>query len=227
MMRKRDNRTGWGLMIIGVSLLYLFSTGFVSGLLIKPLESRHMPLMGKVEADGIVILTCGVKDLSQIGIGPHPDEASIERLVEGYRIYRETGIRPLIISGGKADPARPDISIGAAMARVALEIGIPEKDLILEDNSINTYGGALEVAKIFRPGHKRIILVTSAWHMPRSAKLYSKAGFEVIAAPTGFNGGDGRISLYSFIPSASSLGISSTAIYEYLSTGWYLLKGIL
>lgn len=226
-MRKRDNRIGLGLMIVGVSLLYLFSTGFVSGLLIKPLESRHMPLMGKVEADGIVILTSGVKDLSHIGLGPHPDEASIERLVEGYRIYREMGIRLVIISGGKADPAKPDISIGAAMARVALEMGMPEKDLILEDNSINTYGGALEVAKIFGPSHKRIILVTSAWHMPRSAKLYRKAGFEVIVAPTGFNGGEGRISLYSFIPTAGSLGISSTALYEYLSTGWYLLKGTL
>lgn len=218
-------KTGKTVTVSGFLLLYLLSTGLVANVLIRPLEDSYPPLMDKVKADAIVVLTAGVRDLSHIGMTPYPDSSSLERLIYGYQIHRSLDGVPIIISGGKADPSKSDVSIGAALGKVALEIGVPEKDLIVEDESLNTFEGALQVKEMLKGRGDKVILVTSASHMARSVKLYKKVGFDVTPAPTDFMGGPIFSSIYSFIPSAGSLGISATALYEYLSTLWYVLKG--
>lgn len=197
----------------------------MANVLIRPLEDRYPPLKDKVKADAIVVLTAGVRDVSHIGMTPYPDSSSLERLIHGYQLYRSLDGVPIIISGGRADPSKPDVSIGAALGKVALGMGLQENDLIVEDKSLNTFEGALQVNEILKGRGDKVILVTSASHMARSVKLYRKAGFDVVPAPTDFMGGPIFFSIYSFIPSADSLGISATALYEYLSTLWYVVRG--
>lgn len=218
-------KTGKTVLVSGFLFLYLLSTGFVANLLIRPLEKNHPPLRDMVKADAIVVLTAGVRDLSHIGLGPYPDPSSLERLLHGYQVYRSLDGIPVIISGGRADPSKPGISIGGALGRTALSLGIAKRDLLIEDDSINTYEGALRVRDILKGKGKMVILVTSASHMARSVRLYRKVGFDVVPAPTDFLGGPLSLSLHSFIPTAGSMAVSSTAIYEYLSTLWYIARG--
>lgn len=219
-------KTGKTVIVSGFLFLYLLSTALVANILIRPLEDRYPPLKDKVKVDAIVVLTAGVRDLSHIGMAPYPDSSSIERLLHGYQLYRSLNDAPLIISGGRADPSKPDVSIGAALGKAALGVGVPENDLIVEDKSLNTFEGALQVKEILKGKGEKLILVTSASHMARSVKLYRKAGFDVVPAPTGFIGGPISLSIYSFIPSAGALCISSTALYEYISSLWYSVRGI-
>lgn len=223
-MRTKYRKSGRVLLGLGLSIIYVLSVSLVSNILIRSLEDDYHPLKSRVSnMDAIVVLTSGVRDLSHLGLSPAPDETSLYHLVHGIEIYRKMRGVPLVISGGRADPTRPEISIGEALGRKAIELGVPKSDLIIEDDSKNTYEGALRVNKILS-GKDKIALVTSAYHMGRSVKLYKKAGFEVSPAPTNFLGGDFEITFYSFIPTANSLKVSSTAIYEYFSRSWYVLN---
>jgi len=132
-------------------------------------------------------------------------------------LFREYPELPLVICGGSGNPARPDLSEAKALARMAVAAGIPEQSIIIEDRSFNTREGAVEVSKLLDGSNGKILLVTSAWHMARSVRFFTEAGFSVIPAPTDYRGGTIEISLYSLIPSAESLRTSSTACYEYLS----------
>lgn len=225
LLKSRHKKAGKMFLVSGILAIYFLSTGLAADLLIRPLENKYPPLKERVKADAIVILTAGARDLSHLGLEPYPDTFSLERLVHGYEIYRSLEIVPVIISGGKADPTKPNISTGKVLGRMAIAIGIPEKDLLIEDDSINTFEGALKVSEMLKGKGHRVILVTSAFHMARSAGLYKKAGLEVIPAPASYMSGPISLNLYSFIPTAGNMGTSSTALYEYLSTLWYIIKG--
>lgn len=221
--RTRYVKLGKIFMVSGSLILYLMSTSIASNVLIRPLENDYPPLqsldMDNVSA--VVVLTSGVKDLSHIGLTMRPDVSSIARLEYGIELYRRLRGVPFIISGGKADPAKPDLSIGKALGKVAAALGIPEDDLIIEDASINTYEGALQVSRIFKGNGRKIVLVTSAFHMGRAIGFFKKAGFDVIPASTDYRGEKMGLNLYSLIPSSGNLATSGTAVYEYLTRIWY------
>jgi uncharacterized SAM-binding protein YcdF (DUF218 family) len=72
---------------------------------------------------------------------------------------------------------------------------------------------------------KRIILVTSAYHMKRSVALFRKQGIEVVPAPVGFRSEQRPLTFFSFIPSIGNLSSSSLALAEHLSLRWYSMTG--
>jgi uncharacterized SAM-binding protein YcdF (DUF218 family) len=222
----RHKKAGKVLVVTGIALLYLLSTEAVATRLIAPLELEHAPLQKEkvLSADAIVVLTAGVTDLSYIGLKPQPSRTSVFRLVKGISIFRQMSDTPMIICGGAGAPEKPGLSEGAALADVAGSLGIPKKDLILEGRSKNTYEGAREVSRILKGKGKRIVLVTSAHHMGRSVKFFEKAGFEVLPAPTDYISEGRSLNFYSLVPSAGDMGISATALYEYLSRLWYMMR---
>jgi uncharacterized SAM-binding protein YcdF (DUF218 family) len=228
LMRTSHKRIGRGLVIAGITLLYLLSTGLVSNLLILPLENDYAPLKDPVtDARSVVVLTSGIHDLSHLGLGVVSDSSSLNRLVYGIKKYKENEGMKLIIVGGKADPVRPHVSFGRVLGDEALELGIAEGDLLIEEESNNTYEGALNLFDTIKESDERkIMLVTSGFHMPRSVKLYRKAGFDVIPAPTDFKGDRIVFGFNLLVPSAGGLSRSSVAIYEYIGSSWYMIKDL-
>jgi uncharacterized SAM-binding protein YcdF (DUF218 family) len=76
------------------------------------------------------------------------------------------------------------------MARLLEEWNIPSTGVQIEGGSIDTHENAIRSYQVLAPlGIRRILLVTSAMHMPRAAGAFRKAGFEVIAAPADFRTG--------------------------------------
>ncbi len=223
--KSRFKRFGHTLMISGFVTFYLFSISLVGDLLCIPLEKEHPPYQDSArDVDGIVVLTAGLQNLSHLGLGTKPGGASILRLNHGIEIYRKLKSVPIIICGGNGDPANPHLSEGRALWHVAISLGVPEKDLILEDKSKTTYEGIYKVKALMGKARKRIILVTSAMHMPRSVDFYRKGGFEVIPAPTDYITQKIKVNLTSLIPSLRGLKVSSTAISEYLLRVYYYSK---
>ena len=214
---------GWGLIGLGFLLLYGLSTGPVINSLIVPLETSYPPLKDKtVHADAIVVLTGGVHDLSWLNLEPEPSEVSLERVVRGVMLYR-VAQRPLIIAGGSGSLIHSELSEADAMAHSALDLGVPAQDLVIENKSRNTLESARAVRGLLKG--KRIILVTSAFHMKRSVALFKKQGFDVVPSPTGYRALSQPVSRYSFIPSAAGLSTSAVALSEYISFAWYSMKG--
>jgi uncharacterized SAM-binding protein YcdF (DUF218 family) len=72
---------------------------------------------------------------------------------------------------------------------------------------------------------RRILLVTSAFHLKRSVALFTRQGFAVTPVPADYRAETRGPSIASYIPRAHHLETSSTAIAEYLSLAWYGMRG--
>lgn len=93
------------------------------------------------------------------------------RAREAIRLYHEGYAPTLIFSGAALDPHSP--SNAAAMQRQALISGVPKKDILLEEDSANTYENAAGVARIVKERqYKSILLVTSPYHQRRASLTF-------------------------------------------------------
>lgn len=146
----------------------------------------------------------------------HVGATSLARVVEGVRIYRlQQAPCSLILSGNGASES---------MRAVALDLGVPAADIVVENDSADTK----DQARLLREtlGDEPFALVTSASHMPRSMAMFRKQGLQPIAAPTQYLcKGDGHWTLSSLFPSAARIGTSERAAYETLGLVWAKLRG--
>ncbi|NIA09728.1 MAG: envelope biogenesis factor ElyC [Nitrospiraceae bacterium] len=220
----RRQKLGKVIVSIGVILLASLSFDAISNNLLRPLEHKYPPLLKLEDVRGIkwiVVLGGGHQSDPNIPSTSQLSDASIARLVEGIRLYRMLPGSKLILSGGSAFDPVPDAGI---MADVARAIGVNEQDLILESVSRDTKDEARLIQEIV--GKERFILVTSAFHMPRSMALFEKHGMRPIPAPTEYLAKESRkISPSMFFPSADSLEKVERAFHEYLGLGWAKLRG--
>ena len=100
------------------------------------------------------------------------------------------------------------------MARLLEEWNIPSTAIQIEGSSINTHGNGILSFQMLAPrGIRKVLLVTSAMHMPRAAGAFRKAGFEVIAVPADFHSGwgDGYL-MEKCLPNAQNLLDSDAAL---------------
>jgi uncharacterized SAM-binding protein YcdF (DUF218 family) len=211
------------LVAVGFFLLYLLSISPVSDALLKPIETAFPPWKdGPVKADAIVVLGGGVRDLTWLAQPCESSGSSEERVVRGITIYRKHRL-PLVFMGGNGDPSGTTVCADAdAMARTAVELGVPARDVKAENRSRNTLESAKALKSVIKGNG--IILVTSAFHLKRATAMFTKQGFRVLPAPAGYRGEHKKTTFFSFIPNAESLGDSSTAVYEYAALLWYSLN---
>ena len=119
------------------------------------------------------------------------------------------------------------------MATLLEMMGVPDSAIIEEPNSLNTYENAVNVQKILdQKGIKEILLVTSAFHMPRARLIFEKLGMKVIPAPTDFYTTEGKVKdfnlgtiLVYLLPDSRYLNLNAIALKEYLGLFIYYLKG--
>jgi len=97
---------------------------------------------------------------------------------------------------------------------------VPEGMLALTPPVENTAQEAQAVAEMLENGRK-IILVTSAFHMPRALALFKDAGLDVTPWPVDFRASVNRVTPMDFIPSAGGLSGTSAALREFLGRAYY------
>lgn len=219
----RKRKLGRVLILSGLALLYLLSLGHVADILLKPLESAVSPLASsELAADAVVVPGGGSVDLDWLDAEPVPNSETYTRLVKGVELARRLGL-PLVLTGGNGEPFSTKVNDAEIMAEAAVRLGIPAKQVIVENVSRNTLENSHAVRKLVKGN--RIILVTSAYYMKRAAAMFSKRGFTVIPAPTYYLAQTGKFSIVSFIPGASHLLRSTVAIAEWLSLAWWGVRG--
>jgi uncharacterized protein GlcG (DUF336 family) len=80
-------------------------------------------------------------------------------------------------------------------------------------------------ARDLRPQRiERIVLVTTALHMPRSQRVFERAGFAVIPAATDY-AGQRPFAPYQLIPGPGALRQSHLALREWISDLYYIMRG--
>jgi len=217
----RRPRLGKGLIFASLTLLYALSTPFVGNRLLASLETPPPAnLASHHEAGTIVVLGGGryleAPEYGSDSVGP----ATLERLRYAVRLQHQTG-KPILVTGGKPDSG--GLSEAQAMQE-ALVNDFHTPAAWTEGRSANTYENALFSHQILeRKNIATIYLVTHAWHMPRARRVFERAGFRVIPAPTSFTT-FGPTSALDFLPSTDGLQHSRTAMHEFIGMLWYRLK---
>ena len=206
------------LLIFSVTFaFYLISTNLVAGFLIGSLEETYSP-PEKFEGDVIVVLGGGAfADVPDIDGEGALCAAPSSRLLTALRLYKKTGA-PILLSGGQV---YEDSGAEAKIAkRTLISLGVPEKDIIVEDKSVNTTQNARFSAKIMREKNfKQPILVTSAFHMRRAMLNFKNMGYECVPAPCDYMASRRRIFHYAKLrPQSESLYMSVTVFQELLRT---------
>ena len=108
-----------------------------------------------------------------------------ERLVAGIELARRYPLAKLIYTGGTAGLfANPDSGAPSRMVDAFwLEMGIPERQIILESRSRTTSENAVFTKTLMQPKPgQHYVLVTSAWHMPRAMEAFARAGWQDVTA---------------------------------------------
>lgn len=213
--------------LIGAALLLLYAAAipFTSDRLIGVLEDRY-PRLGVEEcpaADAIVVLGGTVADVGKDS--PEWTEA-VDRFEQGVALYRAGKAPRLILGGGALSWVAENYTEGDAMMAAALRHGVPKEAMRVVRDAGNTAGEAGEAAKLAREeGFHQIILVTSAFHMPRAALLFRRQGLQVIPFPADYQFVKRRpVTLLSFLPQGTALLHTEAAVKEFYGLLYYRLR---
>ncbi len=230
-------RPAWQRLFTGVALFALLagSSRWVSNGLARSLEWRYLPPAEMPEADVIVVL--GGSTLAAQYPRPIVEvNGAGDRVIYAAWLYKQGKAPHLLLSGGVIDWLSSGPSPAENMADLLGKMGVPQQAIWLESTSQNTYENAVNSRQILQAkGIRRIILVTSAMHMPRAVGLFEKQGLQVIPAPTDFTATQAQAQpggvdyllnqAFNLLPSAEDLALTSRVLKEYLGLFVYRLRG--
>jgi len=221
------------LIMLAFLILWVCSTDPLSKALTQSLEWQYSYPETVPEADVIIVLGGG----TEAAIPPRTFvevNSAGDRVFTAAKLYREGKAPILLLSGGNIEWLNDSNSTPAdQMAELLTFLGVPSSAMILESTSKNTYENVLNVKEIItEEGYEKILLVTSAMHMPRSVKLFEKQGIDVIPIPVDYSIVEEQQEQASFldnllglIPSAGNLSVTTNALKEYLGIWMYALQG--
>jgi uncharacterized SAM-binding protein YcdF (DUF218 family) len=224
------------LFISALIILLVAGNRWFSYILARTLEWQYLPVTIIKPAEAIVVLGGGTES-------EWPPRQAVEvnsagdRMIHAADLYHQ-GMAPFIIlSGGNiAWMDSIENSPASDMRQIMLKLDVPDSALVLQTKSQNTREDALYSAELLKErGFTRVILVTSAMHMPRSVALFEKQGIEVIPSPTDFTiTEDGWQRMFSpnietvltnILPNSSALGLTTSVMKEYIGMFTYWIQG--
>jgi uncharacterized SAM-binding protein YcdF (DUF218 family) len=182
--------------------------------LLRSLERVYEPVSvaAAPDADAIVVLNGGVvrgRTASGVQWGE-----SANRYFAGVDLVNAAKAKTIVFSSGQ------NASQGQIIRQTAIRQGIPPERIILTGPVFSTEDEARAVSEI--PGIHSILLVTSAFHMPRAVLLFRARGLAVSPFPTDERAlGRRSLTLIEFIPAPVALGDSEHAMREYYGLALY------
>lgn len=219
----------WGRILMGLSLVcfWLLSTEPVRDALTAPLEMRYPPFTMQLLPQGkaaIVLMGGGIyENAPEYGGKDELGRYAMMRTVYAADLAIKTDL-PVYASGG-TPLTEAEESEGAIMRRWLIRFGVAPERAFAETAANNSWENAVDIKKMLAPqGIDHVVLVTSAWHMPRSVWAFEKQGFKVIPAPCDYLTEQAPYDLRSYLPRWNVLGDSGQALHEYLGILWYHLR---
>jgi uncharacterized SAM-binding protein YcdF (DUF218 family) len=106
-----------------------------------------------------------------------------ERINHGVDLYRKGRVRKLIFTGGRGNDGEPTES--AAARRYAMRSGVPGADILIEEQSHNTYENLLNAKRLADArGLRTVLIVSDPLHMKRAVSMARDVGLEAEPSPT-------------------------------------------
>lgn len=226
---KRKTKTG-GLFFVFAALLCLgVGQGWVTHFLLANLQNVPPLLQPKWQSQNAIILlgagslrwqikSEGIEHLSSLTF-------AYSRIHEAARLYhacQSSENRCLIVASG-GDPKRNGISEARLIQRELLQVGVSADDILLEEQSNNTFENAKFTSRLLKVGEfSNYILVTSGFHSKRAKTLFTFFGLEVESAPS-----DQLKEVLSVLPLAQNFLYADLCIREYLGFAQFHIYNLL
>ncbi|MFO0660787.1 MAG: YdcF family protein [Polyangiaceae bacterium] len=207
-----------------VVLLWCLSSDAVANSLWRSLELATTSTYDKnATYDAVILLGGLVQDEADEWAGGHSYNDSVERLLSTYDLLRTNHARAVIASGGASYKSAIAVPEARAIEQQLVEWGIERDRVIVEDRSLNTRDNAIESAKIIRErGFKKLLIVTSAFHMKRALGCFRAVDLDVDSLLVDFRTYDPARRSGSLLPRSSNFYISTAAIREM--AGWWIYR---
>jgi uncharacterized SAM-binding protein YcdF (DUF218 family) len=213
------------LIYIAIGILYILSTPIFSNNFFKLVEGSEYrkPISAIDSADAIVVLS-GMLEINELGDSTYVEWADPDRFYGGLALFKEGKAQKLVFTGGKMPWNKAKKSEGEVLREYAISNGIATKKIFVTKDVENTADEAVAVKELISPS-KRIILVTSAFHMYRAKRIFEKEGFEVIAYKVDYKtAGENVTTIMDFLPSAGNLAMTESGMREIIGRLFYLFK---
>lgn len=222
-------RRRWGRWLVAgsLALLWLLSTEPVRDALVHPLESKYRPYT-YASADSshtaIALLGGGIYELApeydgRDSLGMY----AMMRTTYAAGLASRTGM-PVFVSGGRPLRDTGD-SEGKIMKEWLVRLGVPKSRIHAETGANNTWENAVNLKPMLKKmGIRKVVVITSAWHMPRAMFCFSRQQIAAIPAPCNYLEKRIAYDLRSFLPSWTAFNDSAHALHEYLGLVWYRMR---
>ncbi len=233
----RKPRLGW----LGLALLWLASLPVVSYPFVRFVEggnevarpsSHHAPQVQAVVVLGGGSTTVRAAAVPREGASAPAGRAlgltrewngAADRFAAGVELMRLGKAPKLIFTGGRLPwELLPDTE-GDWLRAMAVTQGVPQDSVLVTEPVENTAQEAQAVARLL-PG-ARIILVTSAFHMPRARALFEARGLTVVPFPVDFQVPERAMTAMDWLPNAGALKLTDMAWREVLGRAYYTVRG--
>lgn len=157
-------------------------------LLLAPLEARFpVPKSVATAPIGVIVLGGGVDEVLTLARDQVTLTEAGARMTEAAALARRFPQARLVFSGGSAALGGSAATESDAARRLWTELGIAPERMSFEDRSRNTAENAAFTLALVQPKPGEVwLLVTSAFHMPRSVGIFRQVGFDVTPWPVDF-----------------------------------------
>ena len=179
----------------------------------KSIEDIH-------SADSIVVLSgMLVQVKTKQGIGY--EWADPDRFFGGVELFKAGKATNIIFTGG-VSPWQKSKPEGQILAKIAEEFSVPRSAVIVTKDVQNTFDEANAVIEILsKKNTNKIILVTSAFHMPRASRLFANQGIDVQTYPVDYKSNISDATLIDFLLSADAFFEFQFALRELMGRAYY------
>jgi uncharacterized SAM-binding protein YcdF (DUF218 family) len=227
LLATRFARLGRILVVASVVLLAICGFSPLGNWLLYPLEQRFPPWdAARGAPDGIIVLGASIDADISAARGTPIVRSAPDRIIAAAALAHRYPNARVVFSGGSANLLSNDAREADYASAVFESLGIAKSRLIMERRSRNTQENAeFSKALVAPKDGERWLLVTSAFHMPRSIGLFRKAGFPVEPYPVDWRVG-GREDFFTFADiTVDGLVRVDVAVREWIGLAAYRLTG--
>ncbi len=210
--------------VIGLMILMILSLPVVSGQLIKFLEQNYTPTNPSeiVSAETVIVLSGMVKPIEHNNGVQYEFSDAVDRIFAGINLLKIGKAQKIVLTRGKL-PWSIGVPEGEFLAEFIQSQGIDPNRILLTEIVQNTNDEANAISKML-PKNSKVILVTSAFHMPRAEKVFQNQNLKVVPYAVDFRSSNKKIKFLDFLPQATAFKDSNFYFREIIGRAYYSLR---
>ena len=213
-----NKRTGKKFLLFGLFMFFVFTNGFIHYEISRLWEIPPIGYEKLEKKYDVAVILGGISDFDGNYNMLKFNESS-DRIIHAIKLYKQGFVKKILLSGGTGTMIGLDIREAPNLKKYLIEIGIIEKDIIIEKESRNTMENAKYSALILNRDFEngKFLLVTSAIHMRRSLLCFEKQGIKITAFSTDFSMSERKLYFdHLFLPEAQILNRWGNLFHEWI-----------